>query len=393
MPTGQNYATNVPQTTLTGLINATATVASVNSSAGWPATPFTAVLDIGTSIQEPVDVTNITGTTWTIVRMIDGTTGFTHGVGATVTHGDIGRDFREARAHIDASGPTDTTGHSVHGTTSGVIVSTGDAQTLSNKTLAAPIVSGNVTMGSGGWGGTGVLTENALGVSGLTGSNDAPMRFTGVVTNGAPAAGTFLKNDMVYDQQLNIWWVCTSAGSPGTWAALAGSKVLLATNSPSGVGSFSFNSIPALAGYNHLRIEYVSRVGGTSANGVTALNLQFNGDSGTNYGHAYALVVTGAGSVAATTATSSTMMTAGISANTSAGTNAAVSGFIDIPFYRETTFSQAAQFHAGGTLNTSVQTIQGSGAWSTTGAVTSITVATGASTFTAGSTFNLYAVM
>jgi len=147
MPTGQQYATNVPQTTLTGAINASATSFSVASSASWPAVPFTAVLDIGTSTQEPVDVTAIVGTTWTVTRNIDGTTGFSHAIGATVTHADIGRDFREARAHIDTTGGTDSTGKAVHGTTSAV-VGKDDAQTLTNKTLTSPTINGTVPGGA-----------------------------------------------------------------------------------------------------------------------------------------------------------------------------------------------------------------------------------------------------
>lgn len=141
MPTGQQYATNVPQTTLSAGITAAQTSITVASSSGWPPTPFTAVIDIGLSTQEPVDVSNVSGTTWTITRNIDSTTGFSHASGASVTHSDIGRDFREARAHIDASSSNDTTGHAVHGLTSGsAVVGTLDAQTLFSKSLQQPVI-------------------------------------------------------------------------------------------------------------------------------------------------------------------------------------------------------------------------------------------------------------
>lgn len=143
MPTGQKYATNVPQTTLSAPVNGAAASLTVVSSAGWPATPFTAVLDLGNSSQEPVDVSNVSGTTWTVTRSIDGTAAFSHSAGATVTHCDIGRDFSDSRFHIDAVGPTDgaTPAHSVHGLTTGVVVGTTEAQTLTNKTLTAPNVN------------------------------------------------------------------------------------------------------------------------------------------------------------------------------------------------------------------------------------------------------------
>lgn len=145
MPTGQQYATNVPQTTLTSQVNATTTTFPVASSTSWPTPPFTAVVDIGLSTQEPVDVTNIVGTTWTVTRNIDGTTGFAHANGATVTHADIGRDFREARSHIDSAGPQDASSEAVHGLTNtagNVVVGTKETQTLANKTLTTPAITG-----------------------------------------------------------------------------------------------------------------------------------------------------------------------------------------------------------------------------------------------------------
>src|SRR5690242_16820544 len=128
MPTGQQYATNVPQTFITSSIVAGATSITVNSSTGWPSTPFTFAFGIGTSTQEACDCTNVSGTTWTIVRGIDGTAAQAQPNNQTVTHVDIGRDFREARTHMDAS-----TG--VHGV-AGAVLGTTDAQTATNKNLS-----------------------------------------------------------------------------------------------------------------------------------------------------------------------------------------------------------------------------------------------------------------
>jgi len=136
MPTGQQYATNVPQTTLSAGIAAGTTSFGVASLSSWPATPFTAVLDIGTSLQEPIDVLTVSGNTITsCTRAIDSTTAFAHSAGATLTHADIGRDFREARTHMDAS-------TNVHGLSGGAAV-VGDiqTQTLTNKTLTSPHIS------------------------------------------------------------------------------------------------------------------------------------------------------------------------------------------------------------------------------------------------------------
>lgn len=275
MPAGQQYATNVPQTTLTGLINPTATVMSVQSSAGWPSVPFTAVLDIGTSSQEPVDVTAVVGTTWTVTRAIDGTVGMTHSVGATVTHGDIGRDFREARTHMDAT----TAQHGLGGGVSFVGDTT--TQNLSNKTIVAGTYSGAQAMGSGAWTGTGTLTETALGFSGIASSVQAQTtRFVGTFSSGlsgataaGPATGTFALGDTIYDTFFQTYWVCTSAGTPGTWLPSGGFARIGYTNA----GSLN---IPPWA--STVRLTWNARQS-TAATGGVFLNARLNGDTGSNY--------------------------------------------------------------------------------------------------------------
>lgn len=283
MPTGQQYATNVPQTFITGQINPTATVMSVNSSSGWPSVfPFTAVLEIGTSLQEPIDVTNISGTTWTIVRAIDSTVGFTHNPNATVTHADIGRDFRESRSHIDASSTPDAVGHSVHGLANGSsVVGTTDLQTISGKTLSAPSFTGTVTMGSGTWSGSGPLTEQTLSVAGLTGAAAATTRFAGTTTlGGPPTTGTFVTGDIVFDQKYGTYWICGTGGTPGTWG-LAGTDVQFSSISLSVAQSSIVFNLPSGL-FNRVRVEFRAR---SDAAAVPAeqLYIRINGDSGNNY--------------------------------------------------------------------------------------------------------------
>jgi len=62
---------------------------------------------------------------------------------------------------------------------------------------------------------TGNVGAPAVVVSGLTGAASAS-RYVGATTSGAPASGTFLKGDFIIDQT-GLLWVCTTAGSPGTW--------------------------------------------------------------------------------------------------------------------------------------------------------------------------------
>lgn len=61
----------------------------------------------------------------------------------------------------------------------------------------------------------GTRQADYIDVSGLTGATDAS-RYVGATTSGAPASGTFTVGDFVITQDGNVY-VCTTAGSPGTW--------------------------------------------------------------------------------------------------------------------------------------------------------------------------------
>ena len=52
--------------------------------------------------------------------------------------------------------------------------------------------------------------------TGLTGAT-AASRYAGATASGHPASGTFAVGDFVIDQS-GAQWVCTAAGTPGTWA-------------------------------------------------------------------------------------------------------------------------------------------------------------------------------
>ena len=139
--TTRKYSSRSQQTTLTGALTSSGTSATVVSgsallggvtvSAG---ETFTVVIDPDTALEEIVDVTAVSTNTLTITRGIDGSSGQAHSAGAVVRHMAIGRDYREANTHIE-------TGTAVHGLT-GSVVGTTDTQTLTNKTLTSPTVSG-----------------------------------------------------------------------------------------------------------------------------------------------------------------------------------------------------------------------------------------------------------
>jgi Concanavalin A-like lectin/glucanases superfamily len=60
-----------------------------------------------------------------------------------------------------------------------------------------------------------ILASGYLSTQGLAGAT-AASRYVGATTSGAPASGTFAVGDFVLDQT-GSWWICTVAGSPGTW--------------------------------------------------------------------------------------------------------------------------------------------------------------------------------
>ena len=134
--TTRKYSSRSQQTTLSGALTSSGTSATVVSgtsllggatiSAGQT---FTVVIDPDTALEEIVDVTAVSTNTLTITRGIDGSSGVAHSAGAVVRHMAIGRDYREANTHVEASS-------GVHGVT-GSVVGTSDTQTLTNKTIDA----------------------------------------------------------------------------------------------------------------------------------------------------------------------------------------------------------------------------------------------------------------
>lgn len=145
------YVTNpldAAQTTSAVTVAATPGGASV-APVGWPTTfPYFAVIDKDKSSEEVVLVTSLTGNTLTVTRAnalagdAFGSLTRAHSPGATIDHMATATDYAEANGHINSS-------VNVHGIgQSSQVVGTTDTQTLTNKTLADPVVTGGTATGT-----------------------------------------------------------------------------------------------------------------------------------------------------------------------------------------------------------------------------------------------------
>ena len=151
--TTRQYSSRSQQSTLTGTITSGATSMTVVSGTtllGGVTIPsgrtFTLVIDPDTALEEIVDATAVATNTFTITRAIDGSSAQEHSAGAVVRHMAIGRDFRDANLHAEATGSyNDGSGnaHTMHGIGAGEgdVVGTLKTQTLTNKTLTSPTIS------------------------------------------------------------------------------------------------------------------------------------------------------------------------------------------------------------------------------------------------------------
>ena len=67
------------------------------------------------------------------------------------------------------------------------------------------------------------ISQEAIVNTGLPGAT-AASRYAGATTSGAPTTGTFAVGDFIIDQTGKVY-VCTVAGTPGTWTQVGGSSI------------------------------------------------------------------------------------------------------------------------------------------------------------------------
>jgi len=138
--TVRKYSSRSQKTTLASAITSSSnsiTVVSASSLLGGvtisAGQTYTVVIDPDTALEEIVDIYSasgnpVSGNTLAIARTIDGSVAQSHSAGAEVRNMSIGRDYREANAHIEAT-------TNVHGL--GTPVGTTETQVLTNKDLSS----------------------------------------------------------------------------------------------------------------------------------------------------------------------------------------------------------------------------------------------------------------
>lgn len=257
---------------------ATGKVADAGHSHATPATPATSVFGrTGAVVATTGDYTaaqvtnaadkssasaqNFTGNVQAVAFVATGLTGATAAsryVGATATGAPATGTFAVGDFVVDHTGAIwvctvlGTPGTwvkggavaSVFGRTGAVVAASGD-YTAAQVTNAADKSSASIQTF------TGALATTAVGVSGLTGAVN-PTRLVGGTgaTGGHPTTGTFAVGDVSTDILNGAVWLCTVAGTPGTWVNTANAGT-------AGVSSFNGRTgavAPAAADYTAAQV-------------------------------------------------------------------------------------------------------------------------------------------
>jgi hypothetical protein len=99
-------------------------------------------------------------------------------------------------------------------------------------------ITGNNTINLTGTGSSsvgGLFTAVGFAATGITGATQSS-RYVGATSSGAPVSGTFAQGDFIVARDGAIW-VCTVAGTPGTWVQIGASAAIYNQNIKANNGS------------------------------------------------------------------------------------------------------------------------------------------------------------
>lgn len=172
MAQSRYYSATAQPTVLTAAITPSTLVITVQQTVGFPVSvPYILALDYNSPSEEVVLVTAQAGTSLTITRAYDGTSAASHNAGAAVRHTWTALDGTDSRVHEGSTA-------NVHGVTGNLVGET-STQTLTNKTLTSPVITGTVT------GGASYTSPSITGTVGGGATYSAPNLRDAIVLNSA----------------------------------------------------------------------------------------------------------------------------------------------------------------------------------------------------------------
>jgi len=343
------------------IVSGTSLLGGVTISAGQT---FTVVIDPDTALEEIVDVTAVATNTLTISRNIDGSSGVAHSAGAVVRHMAIGRDYREANTHIETingvhgiastsdvvgttdtqtllnktlttptiTGPTITAGAGAEFTSiifegatadafettltvtdptadrtitlpnaTGNVVLDTLAQTLTNKTLTSPTISGSP-----------VIT--GLSSAGMSTSSATPKDYVDSILGSATAASTSASS------------AATSATSAATSASSAAtSATSSATSATASATSATASATSATASATSATAAATSATSAAASATAASTSATSAAASATSASNSVSSVATSATSAATSASSASTSASSAATSATSSATSATAS--------------------------------------------------------------------